>query len=200
MPRASSIYICTLGAVLFLTGCQHETLRDKAEKVEQGMAQRPGKEWPGSLPSPGARTSESADTWKKIDLLKGWAPPQKEAAESQDTEGRDDKWRQMHLDAEDELLKGRLQEAASRYQAAEQFAKENFGELDDRRLISHFGMVKVNAAEFKLDDCLEIARDTLRMAEEANPRNEQLIAEINDNIRRLEEAKASRTGSATKGN
>ncbi|HEY9869121.1 MAG TPA: hypothetical protein V6D08_08135 [Candidatus Obscuribacterales bacterium] len=200
MQRASSIYISALIAVLFLSGCQQETLRDKVEKVEQGMKQRPGKEWPRSVPPPGATTSEPAETWKKIDLLKGWSPGHEEAAENQAKEELDDKWRQMHLNAEDELLKGRLQEAASGYQAAEQFAKENFGERDDRRLISHFGMVKVNAAEFRLDDCLQIARDTLKMAEEASPRNDELIAEIHDNIRRLEEAKASRSGSATKGN
>lgn len=200
MQRAPSIYLSALLAILFLSACQQETLRDKVEKIEQGIKQRPGKKWPGSVALPGTTTSEPAETWKKIDLLKGWSPPEKEAAESQLNEQLDDRWRQMHLDAEGELLKGRLQEAASGYQAAEQFARENFGERDDRRLISHFGMVKVNVAQFKLDDGLQIARDTLKMAEEASPRNDQLIAEINDNIRRLQEAKASRSGSATKGN
>jgi hypothetical protein len=188
---------CGIAGIALLGGCQSESIQDKVAKVDEKTKPAIGTYWPAGVPQPSdLNIGPGGDIdLQKIDLLQYW--PTKS---NTDEEQLQEQLRQMIATAEDTLMSGKLTEAAQQYEAAENFAKEKFGNLDYRRLIAHFGMVKVYTAQLKLDDALAVARETLELAEKATPRDEDLISQINGDIEKLEQAKAKRSGSATKDN
>ncbi len=201
MQKPLYLFICGITGMALLGACQSESIRDKVAKVDEQTKPAIGKYWPAGVPQPSdLEVGSGGDIdLQKMDLLQYW-PRKSGGTADAEAEEVEEHWRALHLKADETFMSGKLTDAAQEYRAAEDFARDTYGRLDHRRLISHFGMVKVYAAELKLDDSLAVARETLSMAEKATPRNDGLIAEIQDNIRRLEQAKAKRSGPARKEN
>jgi len=189
--------VCGLTGMVVLGGCQSESVRDKAEKVNETTKSSISMYWPAGVPQPADLTvGPGGDIdLQKMDLLQFW--PKKSDA---DTSADESQWREMIMGADETLMSGRPEEASQQYDAAEKFAREKFGNEDPHRLIAHFGQAKVHTVRMKMDDALAAARETLELAEKATPRDETLISEIKGDIEKIEAAKAKHSGSATKDN
>jgi len=189
--------LCGIASIALLGACQSESIRDKVAKVDEQTKPAISMYWPAGVPQPSdLNIGPGGDIdLQRLDLLQYWQ--KKSDAEPNELENQ---WREMLLKADETLMAGNPQEASQQYEAAENFAKEHFGNLDHRRLIAHFGMTKIFTVQMKLDDALAAGRETLDLAEKASPRDEDLIAEIKDAIGKLEQAKAKHSNSATKDN
>jgi len=189
--------VCGIAAITLLGACQSESIRDKVAKVNETTKPAISMYWPAGVPQPSdLNIGPGGDIdLGKMNLLQYW-----KGTSDAESSNLDSQWREMLLLADNTLMQGKPQEASQQYEAAENFAKEHFGNLDSRRIIAHFGMTKIFTVQMKLDDALAAARETLDLAEKAAPRDEDLIAEIQDAIGKLEQAKAKHSGSATKDN